>query len=144
MNFNATIIIVFLSFIAFMFAMKQVYFDPMFAIQKEREDKKKMDRDQAQAAHNHADTLQESYDSGINEARKKSQETVNQALRDARQSASEKLATARQDANQQIQDKITEMQQWRQDAYEQLSDKRQELKDLVIHKITQSKVLVKS
>ncbi len=138
--FNLTTLIVFASFVVFMFAMKAVYFDPMLKLMDEREHKMRRDRNSAEALTKDCDALSLQYDQALKEAQIKGMSLIRQLRQDASKSAAEVTGKARQDANARIEKQLEELSQWKEEAYAKLASDRANLKEAVLAKVTRKKV----
>jgi len=140
-SFNLTALLVFISFLGFMFLMKALYFDPIANIKAKREEKLFDDQAKVDEAAKSLRYMREDYDAQLREARKKAQEQILQISQDAKAKASELLAETRQQVRNDLDNNLNELSAWREETYRQLGEKRQELKRLILEKITSSQTI---
>ena len=134
-SFDLTFILVFLSFLVFMFAMKSLFFDPIARIKEQRENKLFDDQAKVDEAARALRFMTGDYEAQIKEARKKAQEQIAQMSQDAKQQASTLLAETREQVRQELDKSLQELSQWREDTYQQLAGNRQELKQIIMAKV---------
>lgn len=134
-SFDLTFILVFLSFLVFMFAMKSLFFDPIARIKEQRENKLFDDQAKVDEAARALRFMTGDYEAQIKEARKKAQEQIAQMSQDAKQQASALLASTREQVRQELDKSLQELSQWREDTYQQLAGNRQELKQIIMSKV---------
>jgi F-type H+-transporting ATPase subunit b len=135
-DFNATLIIVMVSFIVFMLAMKAIYFDPILKIKAQREDKLQDDRTSAQRFAEAFERLQADYESGLKQARKEAHQVIQEIRQQAKTDAQKALTEARVLAQTETDRQMGELQNWRETTYQQLEAERDALKQAVIAKVT--------
>lgn len=136
LSFNFTAIIVFLSFLVFMFLMKAIFFDPLARIRQEREAKLEADRQAAKAALLQQDKLQLDYEESLKQARRQAQEVVNSLRQQAKKSAADTLANAREEARNELDKRLQDLAQWREETYQQLGNERRQLVEIILGKVS--------
>jgi F-type H+-transporting ATPase subunit b len=135
-EFNATLVIVIISFVVFMLAMKAIYFDPILKIKAEREQKLQDDRTSAQRFAEAFDRLQADYESGLKQARKEAHQVIQEIRQKAKTDAQKALLEARTLAQTETDRQMAELHNWRETTYQQLESERTALKQAVIAKVT--------
>ena len=135
LNLDATFLIIFLSFIVFMLAMKQVYFDPMRAIKAQREQKILDDQQSAQAFLEQHGQLHQGYEAQLREARQKAQQIILEFRESAKKSAMDQIATVREESRVQLDRQMADLVQWREEAYQDLASEKAQLVESIIGKI---------
>ncbi len=144
MTFNYTILFVFLSFIVFMYAMKAIFFDPVLGIIKERDGKMLDDKNQATTLREQLVESEATYEQGLKDARKKSQDVISQIRGEALQKSAETVADARKKAGAELDKQMEELDRWREESYASLSSERANLTSIIINKVTEGKSLAKA
>jgi F-type H+-transporting ATPase subunit b len=134
-SFDFTFVLVFISFLVFMFLMKSLFFDPIARIKDQRENKLFDDQAQVDEASRALRFMTGDYEAQLKEARKKAQEQIAQMSQDAKQQAAKLLAETREQARQELDKSLQELSQWREDTYQQLAGNRQELKHIIMAKV---------
>lgn len=135
-QFNATLLIVMLSFVVFMLLMKAWYFDPMLKLKYTREGKLEEDRTSAQRFAEEYERLHAEYEAGLKQARKEAHQVIQEVRQKAKASAQETLAEARGKAQAESEQQMTELKNWRETTYQQLEREREALTQAIIAKIT--------
>jgi F-type H+-transporting ATPase subunit b len=135
-EFNATLVLVMVSFVIFMMAMKAIYFDPILKIKLQREEKLKDDRASAQRFAEAFERLHADYESGLQQARKEAHQLIQEIRQQAKTDAQKALADARALAQTETDRQMTELNAWRESTYRQLEAERDALKRAVIAKVT--------
>lgn len=130
-----TLILIMTSFIVFMVMMKKSFFDPIRGIKQEREKKLLDERQSAQTILKEQQTLESNYETGIRDARKKSQEIIQEFRTEAKAKADAKLNESRQQAQSHLEKGMDELSSWRNETYSQLEHERQELAKHIIQRL---------
>jgi F0F1-type ATP synthase membrane subunit b/b' len=99
LQFDATFILVLLSFIVFMLWMKQVYFEPVAAVKHQRADALALAKTNTQAMLTDSNAALAQLDEQLKQARLKAHELTEAARLQAKQQADERLSKQRYDAN---------------------------------------------
>lgn len=144
MTFNATILFVFLSFIVFMYVMKAIFFDPVLGIIKERDGKMLDDKNQAVSLRDQLVDSEATYEQGLKDARKKSQEVISDIRGQAVQQSADAIAEARKKASAELDKQMEDLDKWREESYANLSSERANLTSIIINKVTEGKSLAKA
>lgn len=134
--FNFTTIVVFVSFVVFMFLMKALYFDPVRQIRDERENKEESDRKAIADSLTATVTVQDEYNQALKDAHRQSTELINENRSKAVKNAADTIAAAKKEASEQLDSEMKALNEWRESAYQDLSDERTALKEIIINKIT--------
>lgn len=138
-EFNATLVVVMISFVIFMVAMKAIYFDPILKIKDKREHKLKDDRNAAQRFIEEFERLQVDYEAGLKQARKEAHQAIQEIRQQAKTQAQKTLMEARTNAQAETDRQMADLQQWRETTYQKLDSDRESLKRAVIAKVTSTK-----
>ncbi len=133
-----TTLLVFISFVLFMFAMRAAFFEPIRQIKAAREDKIKADTDAALQLKASAQNLSETYQASLTEARKQAQKLIIERRQQAKARAGETIAAAKQTFASTLEEAMKSLAQSREDAYQSLQSDRDQLTQLVVSKITQA------
>ena len=144
LEFNATLLLVLVSFLIFMGLMKSIYFDPVARVKQARQNKLAGDQKSAQDFLQDLDHLKHAYEAGLAEARAKAQQVIADIRRKAKASAGEAIHLAREDARTALDIQMAEMHRWQEEAYQELSQERPQLAKRIIQKITAEKSSEKS
>jgi F-type H+-transporting ATPase subunit b len=130
-SFNATLFIVFLSFLVFMFLMKIVFFDPVMRLKLEREQQLKQDEEKAQECQNSIENLNKDYHAGLEDARKRSQEIIQSVRAEAKAEAQQALQKAREEAHAKLESDLESLKVWREETRHGLQTKKQEIAAMI-------------
>lgn len=137
---NFTTVIIFASFLVFMFVMKSLFFEPMLRIHEAREKKMADEQAQAQALRLQLEALNLEYEQALKAARQKGVEVISQLRQQASKTASEAVGKARAESNAEVERQLQELAKWQEETYQQMAGQREALKQVVIAKVTQNKI----
>jgi F-type H+-transporting ATPase subunit b len=135
LSIDLTFVLVLVSFLGFMLAMKAVFFDPIQKVKEDRAQKLKTDRE---SAHNAAEThnkLNRDYEAQLREARKRAQQVIQEIRQEAKGKAGERVLQARENARQELEAKMEELARQREEVYEQLAPNRKALAHTIVEKV---------
>lgn len=135
-SFNATLLVILVSFVIFMLLMKAVYFDPIMKIKHEREAKLTGDRDAALEFEVEYARLRAEYEEGLRKARKEAHAAIQEIRQKAKADAQQVLNEARAKANEEMEQKLRELADWRETTYHELEADREKLTRTIIEKVT--------
>lgn len=136
LSFNATLVVVLISFVIFMLAMKAIYFDPIMRIKHERERRLTEDRNSAQRFAEEFERIHAEYEAGLKKARKEAHQVIQAVRQRAKAEAQQALVAARGQAQTEMDRQMTELQNWRETTYRQLEGEREALTRVIIGKVT--------
>jgi F-type H+-transporting ATPase subunit b len=135
LEFNATLLFVFVSFIIFMVLMKVIYFDPMLRLMREREQKTVGDKALAIQAQSDYQSLLADYDKQLGQSRKQANQLIQEKRQDAGQQVQQIIASSRATAQQESTEKMNELATQQATVYQELSSQKADLKEQIIWKI---------
>lgn len=135
LEFNATILFVFISFIIFMVLMKLIYFDPMLKLKAERDQKTVGDRELAVEAQNEYYKSLEAYEEQLSQARQKANAIIQEKREEAVRAGQAVVAEARLSAQQDVDQKMAELASQQAAVCEELFSERELLKQSIIQKV---------
>lgn len=142
LEFNATFILVVISFVIFMLFMKSLYFDPVGRIKQTRISRIEADQQSAAAYLADYDQLRQKYELGLSAARKEAQQIIQNLRRNAKQSAGEMIAAAKTEAGAHLEKEISELHRAQEAAYLEVSSQKSELVRLIIQKVTSDTAMI--
>ncbi len=102
LEFDATAIVIAISFIVFMLIMNAIFYKPLLKLQDEREDYIANNKQQAQNYQNEAQGLLSEHDEIIKQTKKQAKDIISDVLEKAKNEKSEKVAEANQQASARI------------------------------------------
>lgn len=102
LEFDATAIVIAISFIVFMLIMNAIFYKPLLKLQDEREDYIANNKQQAQNYQNEAQGLLSEHDEIIKQTKKQAKDIISDVLEKAKNEKSEKVAEANQQAAERI------------------------------------------
>lgn len=132
MQFDGTLIVVFLSFLVFMFLMRQVYFEPVRLVKEHREQEKTASVQAAAQLAQDAQKLSEDYAKDIQQARQKAQQHIQQARSEAQRQSAELVGKARAKAEAELADTVTALKQQFSVLYAELKADQAKLVDHIL------------
>lgn len=135
-EFNATLVLVFISFFIFMLLMKGIYFDPMLRIKQERERKLLDDQASAREFAERFAKVDAEYSEALQKARKQAHQHILEARLAAKATARENLQKAQAAAQAEMDRQMSELAEWREATYRQLESERESLVHVMISKVT--------
>lgn len=135
LNIDATFLLVFLSFVVFMLAMKQLYFDPIRQIKETREDKIRGDQQNALSLADQYQQLNQGYEAQLREARQKAQQIILEFRENAKKSAADQVSEAREEAHTELEAQLADLAKWREKTYKSLSTDKDQLVEAIISKV---------
>lgn len=102
LEFDATAIVIAISFIVFMLIMNDIFYKPLLKLQDEREDYIANNKQQAQNYQNEAQGLLSEHDEIIKQTKKQAKDIISDVLEKAKNEKGEKVAEANQQAAERI------------------------------------------
>lgn len=102
LEFDATAIVIAISFIVFMLIMNDIFYKPLLKLQDEREDYIANNKQQAQNYQNEAQGLLSEHDEIIKQTKKQAKDIISDVLEKAKNEKGEKVAEANQQASERI------------------------------------------
>lgn len=102
LEFDATAIVIAISFIVFMLIMNAIFYKPLLKLQDEREDYIANNKQQAQNYQNEAQGLLSEHDEIIKQTKKQAKDIISDVLEKAKNEKGEKVAEANQQASERI------------------------------------------
>lgn len=102
LEFDATAIVIAISFIVFMLIMNAIFYKPLLKLQDEREDYIANNKQQAQNYQNEAQGLLSEHDEIIKQTKKQAKDIISDVLEKAKNEKGEKVAEANQQAAERI------------------------------------------
>jgi len=136
-EFNATLLLVIVSFVIFMLAMKAIYFDPMLALKKERERTLDDNRTSTQRFSEEFESVHAEYEAGLKQARQEAHRLIQELRTQTKQEAQETLSRSRTDALADTDRQLAELAQQRDEAYARMQPDRASLARLILDKVMQ-------
>lgn len=109
LEFDATAIVIAISFIVFMLIMNAIFYKPLLKLQDEREDYIANNKQQAQNYQNEAQGLLSEHDEIIKQTKKQAKDIISDVLEKAKNEKGEKVAEANQQASEKIRNFHDEM-----------------------------------
>lgn len=140
MQFDGTFIVVFISFMIFMFLMRQVYFEPVRQIKAQREQDKLGSVDAAAQLAKDAQKLNEDYAKDIQQARQKAQQHIQDARTEAQKQSSEVVGQARQQAEAELKETVESLKQQADQVYDELKVEQAQLVEHILNQLNQKAV----
>ncbi|MBK8191336.1 MAG: hypothetical protein IPK79_12905 [Vampirovibrionales bacterium] len=136
MQFDGTLILVLLSFVGFMLAMRTIYFEPIRRIKAEREALLRHEQQEAAAFAAQCERLQAELEARLRQARQEAQQRIQAKRQSAKDSARGMMASARESARQTLDAQLEELSRWQAQTYEELGVERRHLATLALERIT--------
>lgn len=138
MAFNATLLILFLSFIVFMLAMRALFFAPLARIKRERDEMLALANTARGDAEAKMAQLEADYKAELEKARRDAANALQAQLTAARNQAAEAMAAQRESAQQDIEKAQAKLLKEREKVLQQLLDgeTRQQLVVEVCNRVT--------
>ncbi|HIZ27883.1 MAG TPA: hypothetical protein H9673_01665 [Candidatus Adamsella sp.] len=109
LEFDATAIVIAISFIVFMLIMNAIFYKPLLKLQDEREDYIENNKQQAQNYQNEAQGLLSEHNEIIKQTKKQAKDIISDVLEKAKKEKGEKVAEANQQASEKIRNFHDEM-----------------------------------
>jgi F0F1-type ATP synthase membrane subunit b/b' len=135
LQFDLTLVVIFISFVVFMLAMKAVFFDPVGRIKILREQKIRLDNISAQELQQELETLSQRIHHQMIESRLKAQQLLNDAQANARQQAATLVGQARTEATTAHAALQAQLLDERQSVLNQLHTRKPEMVDLLLARL---------
>jgi F-type H+-transporting ATPase subunit b len=138
LSLDGTFIVIFISFVVFMFLMRSLYFQPIMAIKTEREAVLEDGRETAETAAQKTVQISKDCQDQLAEARKKAQQVIQKKREQAKQSAAETLAKTREEALRRMEQQSTQLKATREEVYQELQSQREGFTQLIVQKVATS------
>ena len=135
-SFNATLLVILVSFVVFMLLMKAWYFDPIMVVKDERERKLTADQEATRQFVEDFERIYAEYQAQLQNARKEAHALIQEVRQQAKLSAQQALQNARAEAQTESDRQMAELSQWRESTYLQLEGERDALTQAIIRKVT--------
>lgn len=132
MSFDATFLFVLLSFVVFTLLMKAVFFDPIRGIKQARQDHQTQAEAQAQEYAQARLKLEEAYEQGLQEARKKAQALIMEARERMKAEVAELISRTQKEVQSTLDAKLRDLAAWQESTYQQLETERKALADRIL------------
>lgn len=135
LQFNATLVFVFISFVAFMLIMKAIYFDPMLVLMAEREQKTVGDMEQSNTFHAEAEKLLKEYDKKMLAAQKQAGEMIQSKRQEALKKSQGIITLAKNNAQHEMTRALFEIDNWQRETYQAIAPQQTVFSQIIIEKI---------
>ena len=136
MEFDATFWVIMLSFFLFMGGMRQVYFEPIRAIQTLRAHEQAEAQQLAGRYGHSAQELEASYHLALQAARKQSQQLISQRRSEAQAQSAQRLQAAKTQSAETLTQHSQQLKQQADALYEELVPHRAEWTELLVQRLT--------
>jgi F-type H+-transporting ATPase subunit b len=124
LSFDATFLVILLSFLVFMVAMRAVFFMPVARILAEREQRVHGDWEAIRSSQKTIDELEQAVEAGLSAARQRAQQLIVEAQNAAKTSGAEVIQSARLRSEQHLEQELADLKAQREQLYGQLSEQR--------------------
>lgn len=136
MQFDGTLILVLLSFVGFMLAMRTVYFEPIRRVKAEREALLHAQQQDAVAFAAQCARTQAELDARLRQARQEAQARIQRSRQAAKETARGMAAAARETARQTLEEQLADLARWQAETYHTLGSERPHLAAMVLDRVT--------
>lgn len=134
---DGTFLLVFLSFLLFMFGMKMIFFDPIMTIKQERENTIDAGKSAAADAEAKRGKVSLEYQEKMAEARRNAQKVIQEMREQAKSKAGERVAATRKQALETMDAQLLQLQTARESVYQTLQSERDDLTKAIVAKLTE-------
>lgn len=137
LSIDGTFLFILVSFVLFMFVMKQIYFAPLMAIKHERESLVENSNAASQDAASKQVALNAEFEAKLAEARQKAQAVIG-AKRDTAKARAQEITTAARDQAVAFQEaQLAQLNDSKESVYEALRDERSAFAKTIVNRISQ-------
>lgn len=136
LSLDGTFLVIFVSFVIFMFLMNGLFFNPILNIKTERDNAIEEGRKASEEAASKVAGLTRECEQKLAEARQKAQQMIQEKREGAKSKANSHVSSARQQALTEVEQKSAALQSTREDIYRSLQPEKDALAQSIIEKLS--------